>query len=189
MKINEQAIISKCQQGKLEEFGQLYDKYIQKIYNFVYYKTHHKETAEDITSLVFMKAIDKINSFDSGKGNFSSWIYRITRNTIIDHYRTKKEDANIEDIWDLAGDENIERDIDTRNKLKEVEKYLEKLNPEHRDIVIMRVWQGMSHNEIADALGKTEASIKMTFSRTMQKLRQEMPLATFLYFLFLKTLI
>ena len=158
---------------------------IKKIYDFIYYKTHHRETAEDLTSKTFMKALQNIGGFDLGRGTFQAWIYQIARHTVIDHYRTAKSDANIEDVWDLSGHDDLERDIDAKNKLEKVKEYLAKLRSLERDIVIMRVWQGMSHAEIAAVMGKTEGSVKMSFSRTMGKLRREMPLTIFLCFLFM----
>ena len=177
--MDENQIIKNCQGGNLKQFGELYEKYIKKIYDFVYYKTHHKETAEDLVSSVFFKALEKIGRFESAKGSFQAWLYQIARNTVIDHYRTKKTDRNIEDIWGLAGNEDLARDIDTREKVGQIEAYLKELKAEQRDIIIMRVWQGLSHREIAEALGKSEASVKMIYSRALRQLRQDMPLALF----------
>lgn len=183
MENNDNSIITACQNGDMERFGELYDRYIKKIYDFIYYKTHHKETAEDLTSKAFMKAVEKISSFQTDKGTFQAWMYQIARNTVIDHYRTQKLDANIDDIWDLGSHEDLERDYDTREKLKEVGQYLQTLNSEQREIVIMRVWQGLSHREIADILGKSEASVKMNYSRTIRSLREAMPLGLYLCFI------
>ncbi|MFH1462436.1 MAG: RNA polymerase sigma factor [bacterium] len=166
----------------LDNFGYLYDKYVRSIYNFIYYKTHHKETAEDLTSQTFLKALDKISSFDKKKGSFFSWLYQIARNSVIDFYRTKKNCLNIEDVWDLSGNEDIERDLDAKKKLEEVQKYLKRLKPEQREIVILRVWEGMSYKEIAEVVEKTEENCKVMFSRVVQRLRKEMPLAVFLNF-------
>lgn len=183
--MNEQKIIKKCQKGDLVEFSLLYDAYIKKIYNFIYYKTFSKEIAEDLTSQVFIKTMEKIGSFDSSKGKFSSWLYQIARNMVVDHYRAVKNDANIEDAWDLAGDDDLERDADAWQKLSKVEKYLRELKSEQREIIIMRVWQDMSYREIAEILGKSEGNCKMIFSRTMSTLRENMPMELLLYFLLL----
>jgi RNA polymerase sigma-70 factor (ECF subfamily) len=166
-----------------DKFAGLYEQYVEKIYRFIYYKTHHKETAEDLTSTTFLKALDNFESFSGEKGKFSTWLYQIARNTVIDFYRAKKTDVSIEDAWGLSGKENIERDIDTLKKLENVKEYLKKLDPEQREIVLLRVWEGMSHKEIAEIMGKTEGSCKVMFSRTINALRQEMPLGLFLYFI------
>ena len=168
--------IKQCQQGDTESFGLLYDIYIKKIYDFVYYKTNHKETTEDIVSLVFIKAINNINNFKINKGTFQAWLYQIARNTVIDHYRTKKQADNIDDYWGLGDKSDIARDTELKIKLEAVDRYLEKLDSRQREIIIMRVWQGMSYKEIAEAVGKSEASLKMQFSRAINKLRKEMPL-------------
>jgi len=183
MEINEVKIIKKCKQGRLEEFGLLYDKYIKKIYDFIYYKTHHKETAEDLCSKVFLKAVDKIRGFNLEKGTFQAWIYAIARNTVIDYYRTQKSEMDIEDIWDLAGNEDIERNLDNKIKLEKISKYLKNIKPAQRDIIIMRVWQSLSYSEIAEILNKSEASCKMAYSRSINRLRQEMPFVLYITFL------
>lgn len=184
MNENEQKIIQSCKKGKHEDFALLYDLYIGKIYRFIYYKTHHKETAEDLTSETFLKALRKINSFDSERGSFSTWLYQIARNTVVDYYRTRKLYLNVDDAWDLKDDTDIMRDVEFVQKLKKVEQYLKKLKPEQREIIIMRVWQNMNYCEIAEVLNKSEASCKMIFSRTIRTLRKEM-FAAFILFLFI----
>ena len=161
-------------------FGQFYDEYINKIFNFIYYKTHHKEIAEDLTSETFIKALNKLDMFNENKGSFSTWIYQIARNTVIDFYRTKKDSINIDDVWDLSTDEDILRDLDTAKKLEDIKEYLKTLKSEQRELVILRVWEGMSYKEISEAMGKSEASCKMAFSRTIKTLKEKMPLSVFL---------
>lgn len=183
MAADESKIIERCQKGDIAEFGKVYDSYINPIYTFVYYRTHHTQTAEDIVSTVFLKALKNISQYSPEQGSFSSWLYRIARNTVIDHYRTSKTEVDIGDVWDLQTKEDIPKDVDTKNKLKEVAQYLEKLKPEQRDIVVMRLWDGLSYKEIAEIMNKSEASCKMAFSRTMTTLRKDMPLAVFVTFL------
>lgn len=173
MEIEESKIIRRCQSGQLEEFGKLYDAYVKKIYNFIYYRTHHQETAEDLTSQTFTRALESISRFDPGKGGLSAWLYRIARNLVIDHYRTFRPTVDIENVWDLSADSDLPRDIDTRDQLAKISDYLKTIDKQARDIVLMRVWDGLSYQEIAEIVGKSQAACKMTFSRTMQKLRAE----------------
>ncbi|MGE5392689.1 MAG: RNA polymerase sigma factor [Candidatus Saccharibacteria bacterium] len=180
--------IRSCQRGELENFAGLYDLYVKKIYSFIYYRTHHTETAEDLTSLTFTKALEHIGSFKSSKGTFSSWLYQIARNTITDHYRQRRPTSDIEDAWDLSSDTDIERDVDLRAKLAQVNRYLQGLPAQQRDIVLMRVWDGLSHREIAEILGISEANSKVIYSRTLAKLNQAVGVAAVITFLMINNL-
>lgn len=169
----ELAAIEACQAGMLGRFDDLYRLYAEKIYRFIYFKTFHRETAEDVTSDVFMKALERIGQFDVSRGIFSAWMYRIARNAVIDHYRTSHPAEGIEDGWALPSSTNIERDAEAVIALEKVQDALRLLKPEQREIVTMRVWDGLSHKEIADILGMTESNVKQAFSRTIRKLRED----------------
>ena len=173
----QEQIIRECQKGNLDEFTELYEQYFEKIYRFIYYKTHHRQTTEDLTSQVFIKTLENIGRFNPRKGLFSSWLYRIARNKVIDYYRTKKNESDITGFWDLNSGEKIDTDLENKEKLEQVKRYLDKLKPEQREIIVMRIWNGLSYREIAEILDKKEANCKMIFSRTMKKLREEIPLA------------
>ncbi len=98
----EKSIIERYRQGDNEAFGEVFDAYSEKLYAFIYYKVHHRPTAEDLLSQTFLKAIKAFDRFDSKKGKISSWLYRIARNVVIDHYRTHVPGISIEDAWGLA---------------------------------------------------------------------------------------
>jgi len=164
---------ARTQSGETEAFGILYDRYLDKIYRFVYYKTFSQETTEDITSQVFQKALEKINSFAADKGSFSSWLYRIARNSVIDHYRTAKNDLSLEDIFEVGVDERTPETIDAISALKTVQNYLETLDARQREIITLRVWEDKSYKEIAEIVGSSEAGVKMAFSRGIRDLREK----------------
>lgn len=169
----ELSAITACQAGELGYFDDLYQRYAEKIYRFVYFKTFHKETAEDITSDIFMKVIERINQFDSSKGHFSAWIYRIARNTVIDHYRTSHPTEDVEDGTPYMSSTDIERDVETDVALEKVREALKTLKQDQREVVMMRLWDGLSHEEISQILGLTESNVKQIFSRTIRKLRED----------------
>ncbi len=155
----------------LEELGQSYDKFFPKIYRFLYYRTNEKEVAEDLTSQTFLKAVEKFHKFSPEKGTFQSWLYRVARNTLIDHYRTNKKTLNLEDVIGLSTDENIPEKAQKQLNLEELQEALNILNDAQREIVILRVWDDLPYQEIAAIVGKTESNCKVIFSRSVQKLQ------------------
>ncbi|HMO77827.1 MAG TPA: sigma-70 family RNA polymerase sigma factor [Candidatus Paceibacterota bacterium] len=165
--------VNRCLSGETEAFGVLYDRYLDKIYRFVYYKTFNQETAEDITSSVFHKALEKISSYSESKGSFSSWLYQIARNSVIDHYRTHKNNLSLEDVFEVGVDERTPETLDALSALKTVQKYLETLDARQREILTLRIWEDKPYKEIAEILGGSEDSIKMAFSRGIRELREK----------------
>jgi RNA polymerase sigma-70 factor, ECF subfamily len=162
------------QQGEQDAFAALYDRYIERIHRFIYYKTFDKDVAEDITSTVFLKAYERIGGFNAARGQFAQWLYGIARNAVIDHYRTLKRHTNIEDVFDLGEDDRTEAKLDAKASLGTVERYLKTLNPRQREIVTLRVWEERSYREIAEIVGGSEDAVKVMFSRTMRELREKL---------------
>jgi len=183
--MQDRALVEACRQGDHDAFAKLYDLYIEKIYAYLYYRTHHRETAEDLASDVFMKAFAKIAAFDPGAGSFSSWIYRIAHNRLVDHYRGFKQVDDIEDVWDaLRSDVDVNRDAETSERLQLVQKHVQALPVAQREVILLRAWDGLTYAEIAEVLGKNESACKMAFSRGLSTLKKNLgPLALFFLFL------
>lgn len=92
-------LINAYKQGNSSCFGELYDKYGDDIYRFVLRKVGERELAEDLTSGIWIKTLSSIDSYQEQSGaTFKSWLYRIAHNSVIDYYRTKKENVDIEEI-------------------------------------------------------------------------------------------
>lgn len=187
MELDIEKALAECQSGNLVEFSVIFDAFYKKIYQFVYFRTLHKETAEDLTSVIFVKTLEHITTFNKQKAQFSTWIFQIARNTVIDFYRSKKESVDIEDVWDLQSSDNLEQELDMKEKLEQVKGYLQTLPARQREIVIMRVWDGLSHKEIAEILEISEANSKMIFSRVLTELTQKIP-QVLIYMLILKNI-
>jgi RNA polymerase sigma-70 factor (ECF subfamily) len=168
-------LVQRAKTGDGAAFGELYDTYIKSIYNFIFFKTLIKETAEDITSIVFTKAWQKIGQF---KGeSVAAWLYAISRNAVADYYRSEKNNLNIEDFWDLADTDNFLEKIDSGLAIGEIKKAMSSLSAREREIIIMRFWLDMSFKEIAASFGKQEGAVKMTLKRSLQALKNKIPLA------------
>jgi RNA polymerase sigma-70 factor, ECF subfamily len=184
-----QTAILECQHGRSSSFDAVYDYFLPKIYNYLYYRTGNRQNAEDLCSTTFLKAFEHLQSFDAGKGTFQSWIFKIARNTLIDHFRTKKASFQIDEALNLKSRTNIESELDSKLAIEQVCAYLTNLNDEQRDLVLMRVWDDMSYKEISEIVGKSESAIKMSFSRIMTKLKATLTVAaSILIFVLIKSL-
>ena len=168
---NELVLVKSCQSGNSAAFGQLYDFYVKHIYDFIYYKTFHQQTAEDLTSQSFLKALKAIGGFRVESGSFQAWLYQIARNTVIDHYRTQKHNVDIEDVWDLSSADDLPNDLHQQQVLEQVQAELKNFSAEQREIVLLRVWGQLSYAEIAQITGKTENNCKVIFFRMVKKLK------------------
>ncbi len=152
-------------------FAGLYDLYAQKIFGFLFHKTFDRSLAEDLASETFMKALERIQGFDPKKGNFQAWLFAIARNTLIDHFRSRKETASIEDAWELAADDDTARSAELSLLRRSLQEKMLLLNPQQREILMLRFWQDLSFRDIAQILGKSEASVKMAAGRGLRSLR------------------
>ncbi len=174
-----------CRQGDKQAFAGIYDTYIDKIYMYLFYRTFHRETSEDLTSRTFLKVMEKIHQYKPKKGRFSAWIFSIARNQLIDHFRTNRKTVDIYSTEEPAGKQDIEKDAIDREQVKQIRGLLQDLKPVQREIVLLRVWQDLPYSEIAEIIGKSEENCKMIFSRTLVTLRHDLLLAMVIIILFL----
>lgn len=178
---NENELIDRAKVGESRAFGLIYDRYIEKLYRFVYAKTGHRETAEDLTSQVFLKAWDKLDQYSNTKASFSAWLYGIARHTIADHYRRQALESNLVDYWDLADPKADQMDnTEAALLMKKLKPTFSNLSADQRDIILMRIWGGLSYKEIAAVLGKSEAACKMDYLRGIKKLKDSLAIVLLL---------
>ncbi len=174
----EQEIIKKAQGWDSEAFGEIYDKYIDKIYSFIYLKTYDKQIAEDLTSEVFFKLLNNISKYKQQSwAQFSSWLYKIAYNRVVDYYKSKKQELSIESILELGDENNMTDEIYNKDKVKEVYDFINTLKPEHKQIIIMRLWDNLSYKEISQITWKSIDNCKKIFSRNCKKINENITLS------------
>ena len=177
---HEQTLIAACQAGRLEEFDPLYREYVKPVFAFLYRRILDRQTAEDLTSVTFMKALEKINKYSPAKGNFGAWLFTIARNALTDHYRAMRPHDDIESAWDLASEEDVPHGVSNRLEFAKIKEAMQKIDASKREIIMLRLWEGLSFKEIGQITGKTENNCKVIFCRTLEQLRKELPLTSLL---------
>jgi RNA polymerase sigma-70 factor (ECF subfamily) len=174
--LSESDLIQRAVSGNSDAFATLYDTYVEQIYRFIFFRVGDEQTAEDLTSQVFLKAWDNLSSYQIRGLPFSAWLFRIARNNIIDYYRTYKETTSLEspavDKPDpaTAVDENVER----RLQAEEVRLALQQLTGDQRQVLTLRFIEGLSTEEVAQVLGKRQGAIRALQMRGLQALAEIM---------------
>src|SRR5271156_5973491 len=122
-------ILAKAKAGEQAAFGEIYNLYFKKIYQFIYFRVGHKEIAEDLAEEVFLKAFTKIASLNEGAA-FEGWLYQIARNLVIDYYRQKRITVALEDIENtLEYETNVIDVVNLQQQQKVFFKFLKELAP------------------------------------------------------------
>ena len=174
--LNEQQLVLQAQAGNSEAFGQLYDAYMERIYRFVYFRVEDQQTAEDITSQVFLKAWSNLDRFQFSRTPYLAWLYTIAHNAVIDHYRTRKVTTALDDVQLSQPDhsELVENEIDLTVEMKSVKTALQSLTDDQQKVLTLKFIEGMSNNEIAHHLGKREGAIRALQMRGLQALAKQL---------------
>ena len=166
-------LVDKVLKGDCKAFEILIKKHQGMVYNYLYKMTLSKEDSEDITQEVFIKAYNNLYKFEK-RSNFSTWVFRITINTLNTHFRYKKDyDLNKEEqIINLHCDSKDipEEALELKEKNKEVFKILDSLNLEQKNAIVLKYIEGFSYREIGEILGINEDSAKMKVHRAKRKL-------------------
>ena len=171
----EKDTIEKAIKGEASAFGLLYDKYQPQIYRFIYLKVGHREEAEDLTHQVFLKTWGSISRYDFQGFPFSSWLYQIARNQVIDYYRTKKTKITFEEIIEIeTDDDSLAEAIDNELTIEKVKSAIACLGNEQQDVIILRFIEDLSLQEVASILEKTQGAVKLLQHRAIKNLRKAM---------------
>lgn len=158
-----------------EQFSQIYDQYIDKIYRFVYFKVNSQETAEDLTSKVFLRGWEAFQTQEIL--NPSAFLYQIARNTVIDHYREKGRTKIVSaDISPQIVDPGMglqERAI-LSSEFEEVKLAIQNLKQDYQDIIICHYIDDMKVPEIAEVMGKPAGTVRVMLHRGLNALKKEL---------------
>jgi len=158
-------------------FGQLYERYVTKIYNYVYYRTGNHHDAEDLTGRVFYRALMHIDRFVDRGVPFSAWLYRIAHNLVANWHRdhARRQELSLEDIT-LTGAlrETPEVATEANEDRAWLMRAIHTLPVERQELLILKYVENLSNAEIGEIMGRTEGAIKSLYHRTLLSLRDDL---------------
>jgi len=173
--VDEESLVRQARSGDSEAFGQLYDACLERVYRYIYFRVSEEETAEDLTSQVFLKAWENLDRYKTGGSPFIAWLYTIARNLVIDHYRTQKEVVSLEDVTLSAPEEqNPVGQAELRFEMQALRDALQLLTEDQQEVLILKFIAGLPNASIAKMLKKQEGAIRALQMRGLQTLARHL---------------
>lgn len=149
-----------------------------QVYGYVYTRINrNKELAEDIVSEIFLKAVENFEQFTEKKGSFKSWIFQITKNYLIDYFRSNKNKgtASLDDLENVLKDGSDTQKLAQNEIEKEIIRQAIDALPEHKkELVTLRYFSGYSYEEIAEITNENENKIRVSVHRILQELKRKL---------------
>ena len=177
LEYNEEEILARASQGEREAFGLLYERYVERIFNYVYYRTGNTNDAEDLTARVFQRAMKHIVNYTDRGVPFSAWLYRIAHNLVANWHRdrSRKQEIPLDDLPILiAKGDHPERNLVRSQEQDALLKMIRTLPPERQNLLILKFVEDMSNAEIGAIMGRSEGAVKSLYHRTLLALRDQL---------------
>ena len=154
------------------DVGQIFAEYQGKVMGYIRARVQSRSDAEDLCSDVFEKVFLKIGEYDSEKSSLSTWIFTITRNTVIDFFRRTRPTAELDE--NLTDDSEVDADLLRGETLSELAAALRRLPQQLMDIIVLRYYDQKPLTEIADLMGISYGAVKLRHQAALKALKQEM---------------
>jgi RNA polymerase sigma-70 factor (ECF subfamily) len=185
MDLSEERELVRQAQRSPDAFAELYDRYYPRVFGYALRRTANLETAQDITSETFLKALKKLWQFRWRNVSFSSWLYKIATNEINQHFRKAeyKKSVSLEELQERGFEPVSPHDPESelmaaQEELRQYQEFLEiqvkivQLPSKYQEVIALRFFEKKQINEIAEILGKREGTIKSLLHRAIEKLRE-----------------
>ncbi len=173
---NELQTIQRAVAGDPQAFARLYDGYVDRVYRFIFFRVGDEQTAEDLCSQVFLKAWEHLASYEVRGQSFGPWLFRIARNSVIDHYRTRKDHDSLETDDDtgpdLASGLSVDGAIAAKLEADHLRRAMEELTEDQRAVLTLKFVEGFSTAEIAEIMGKRQGAIRALQLRGLQAMAE-----------------
>lgn len=171
----EAGLITQAESGSKPAFAALYELYLAEIYRYVYYRVMDHMEAEDLTEKVFIKAWESLTRPRPNRQplqNFRAWLYRIARNTVIDHQRTARHAVSIEDIDRLqVNHPGLQEQVEQDERAQQLAQALSQLDETSREVLLLRFVNQLSHADAASVMGISENHMRVLQYRALKKMK------------------
>jgi RNA polymerase sigma-70 factor (ECF subfamily) len=174
----ERLLASRASEGDRDAYAELYQRYVDKIYRYIYYKVGQRDETEDLCSQCFMKAWDAIGDYEWRNHPFGAWLFRIAHNLVVDYHRARRDVVSLTDatpqLEQRASRDDVrpERILGEMITMDRVQHAIGRLTEEQQQVLILRFFEGLSTGEVADLMGKRRGAIRGLQFRALSALRE-----------------
>lgn len=169
--------LTRAAQGDTDAFGLLYERYVTRIYNYIYYRTGNRFDAEDLTARVFYRAINHIGHYRNMGVPFSAWLYRIAHNLVANWHRdnSRRQEVALDEAAPLQyRAAPPEAALVENQETERLLKMIRTLSPERQHLIILKFIEQCSNAEIGVIMGRSEGAVKSLYHRTLLSLRDDL---------------
>lgn len=164
----ERALVLRAAGHDARAYAELYDRFVEKIFKYIYYKVGSKSDAEDLTAQVFLKAWEAIGKYRLTERPFSAWLYRIAHNLVVDHFRMRREAVPIDDVTRIDEKEPDLEDLTQRHLTAEtLQRAIRRLTSDQQQVIILRFLEGYTTEEVARIMGKGQGAVRTLQHRAL----------------------
>lgn len=177
VEINDEEVLRRASRGDREAFGLLYERYVDRIFNYVYYRTGNVHDAEDLTARVFQRAMNHIVTYIDRGVPFSAWLYRIAHNLVANWHRDRSRRQEIplsEMPVPRTRTSHPEASLMRSESQAALLRLIHNLSPERQQLLILKFVEHLSNAEIGAIMGRSEGAVKSLYHRTLLSLRDEL---------------
>ena len=173
-KLSDEELIRRAQAGEKGLLGELYDRHHRGVFRFLMARVNDQQLAEDLTGDVFIRMLDHLSNYENRRVPFTSWLYRVSRNLLIDHYRKEGKYK----LTPLGQSEGVSKDqptllshVEEKLTIEQVRLVLSRLDEDQSEVIVVRFLVGLSLKEVALSLDKSVAAVKALQHRGLIHLR------------------
>ena len=158
-------------------FDALYDHYFPRVYNYIYFRVQERAPTDDLVSTIFVRALDRLDTFDERRGSFGVWLFGIAHHALVDHYRRTKRSPAVpldraEQI--AANQPSIEQGLAREEQQAMLLRQLTRLSEREQEIIGLKFGAGLTNRKIATLMGLGENHVAVILYRAMRRLRKEL---------------
>jgi RNA polymerase sigma-70 factor (ECF subfamily) len=167
-------LITKAQGGEVQAFGQLYERYLDRIFRYVRTRVGQDHVAEDITEMVFLRSFESLDTYEERGHPFSAYLYQVARNLLVDHYRQSEDLVSLQRIENKQSSvADSEASTIQKERMEVLVVALTQLPDEYQEVIRLRVLMQLPTADVAEWMNRSDGAIRVLLHRAMKTLKKQ----------------